>query len=188
MKLTTLATRFLRMGATGFGGAMVLIGIMQRDMVERSQAVTPEQFAEGVAIGQVLPGPVAVDCATHLGYSLRGVLGAIVAAGGLILPSFLLMLILTPLYLAHGTMPQVAGFFRGVCPAVVAVILATGWRMGRKFVKDNASAVVAVVVAIGAIARAHPLLLILAAGMLGILLRWPKKPKPEVEAREAEGA
>jgi chromate transporter len=163
------------MGATGFGGAMVLIGLMQRDLVEKEQVVSPELFGEGVAVGQILPGPVAVNCAGYLGFRLRGLLGALVTVVCLILPPFLLMLILTPLYLAHGTVPQVAGFFKGVTPAVVAVILATGWRMGGKFVKGWTAGAIAVLVAAGAISKLSPLLLVLGAGLLGMVFRWPKK-------------
>ena len=193
MKLTTLATRFLRMGATGFGGAMVLIGLMQRDLVERTQTVTPELFGEGVAVGQILPGPVAVNCAGYLGYRLRGVVGAAVTVVSLILPPFLLMLILTPLYLKHGTVPQVAGFFKGVTPAVVAVILATGWRMGSKFVVNRASAFIAVLVGAGALLKVSPLLLVLAAGALGVLFRWPRddgkaEPSPPTPLPGGEGS
>lgn len=183
MKLTTLATHFLRMGATGFGGAMVLIGLMQRDLVEKEKVVTPELFGEGVAVGQILPGPVAVNCAGYLGFRLRGILGAVVTVTALILPPFLLMLVLTPLYLKHGTVPQVAGFFKGVAPAVVAVILATGWRMGSKFVANRAAAFIAVLVGAGAVLKASPLLLVIGAGVLGMLFRWPR-PKPD----EAEAA
>ena len=185
MKLTTLAARFLRMGATGFGGAMVLIGLMQRDLVERGKEVSPELFAEGVAVGQILPGPVAVNCAGYLGFRLRGFVGALVTVVSLILPPFLLMLVLTPMYLHYGKVPQVAGFFKGVTPAVVAVILATAWRMGRKFVVGWAPTVIAVLVAAGAVMKASPLLLVLAAGALGMLFRWPRaEPAPA----SAEGA
>jgi chromate transporter len=169
-----LGARFLRIGSTGFGGPMALLGLMQQQLVERSEEVTPDEFAEGVAVGQMLPGPVAVGCATFLGYRLRGIPGAIVTTGALILPSFLLMLIIAPLYLQHGRLPVVSGFFLGVAPAVIAVIAFAGWRLGKSFITDWRSAVIAVAVAAAAILQAHPILLILLGGVLGLILRRPR--------------
>jgi chromate transporter len=174
MRLVTLAGKFLRMGATGFGGPMALIGLMQRQLVETGD-VAAEDFADGVAVAQVLPGPAALNCATYLGHRLRGLPGAVVSAGGLILPAFLIMLVATPLYLVHGRVPQVAGFFKGVGPAVVAVILAAGWRMSKKFVVGTPAAVIALLVMAGAIARVNPILLVVAAGLLGILIHKPAR-------------
>ena len=171
MRLWTLATKFLRIGATGFGGPMALIGLMQHHLVENADGVNAEDFADGVALGQILPGPVAVDCATHLGYRLRGMVGAIVSTGAIVLPAFVLMLILTPLYFHYGHLPLMAGFFKGVGPAVVAVILAAAWRLGRQFVVDVGSAAIAVVVGAGALLGVNPILLIVIAGLLGLLIR-----------------
>ena len=169
MRLSTLAARFLHIGATGFGGPMALIGLMHSKFVEKRQEVSEETFAEGVALGQMLPGPVAVDCATHIGYRLLGFWGAVVSTGALILPAFALMLILTPFYFHYGRVPQVEGFFKGVGPAVVAVILAAAWRLGQKFVTDLASALIAVGTVAGALLKVNPILLILLGGLVGLL-------------------
>ncbi|MBP8950986.1 MAG: chromate transporter [Armatimonadetes bacterium] len=174
MRLTTLAAKFLRIGATGFGGPMALVGLMQHQLVEKSGDVSEADFAEGVAIGQVLPGPVAVDCATHIGHRLRGLPGAVVSTVALILPAFLLMLVLTPLYLAHGKVPQVAGFFLGVGPAVLAIILATAWRMGAKNVTDRTGLLIAVAAGASTIAGANPAIVILAAGLAGLIIYRPR--------------
>jgi len=176
MRLSTLAAEFLRIGATGFGGPMALIGLMQRRLVKEDGGVDAEDLAEGVAIGQMLPGPVAVDCATHIGYRVRGLLGAAVSTGALILPAFALMLVIAPLYLRYGRVPQVEGFFSGVAPAVVAVILAAAWRLGRKFITDSGAAVIGGLVLVGGLMRVSPILLIVAAGLLGVLIRGRTRP------------
>ena len=179
MRLTQLGARFLRIGSTGFGGPMALLGLMQQQLVERSDEVTQDDFADGVAVGQILPGPVAVGCATFLGYRLRGLPGAVIATGALILPSFVLMLIIAPLYLKHGQVPVVSGFFLGVAPAVIAIIAFAGWRLGKSFITDWRAAVVATLVAAAAIFKAPPVLLILLGGVLGLLLRRPlEKARP----------
>jgi len=180
IKLTTLAARFLRIGATGFGGPMALMGLMQNLLVEKTGEVEADDLAEGIAIGQILPGPVAVDCATHLGYRLRGFIGALVSTGSLVLPAFLLMLVVTPLYLRYGKVPQVAGFFRGVGPAVVAVILAAAWRLGKKFIADYGAGAIAVLACVSTLFKLNPVFTILIAGGLGILVRARARP-PERE-------
>jgi chromate transporter len=165
---------FLRIGATGFGGVMALIGLLQEHFVERWKVITREEFAEGLAIGQLLPGPVAVDVGIYIGYRLKGWLGALAASVGLVLPAFVLMLGLTPIYLYSGQMPQFQrffeGFFSGVRPAVVALILAAAWRMGRKSMTGAGPIVIAAIVLAAMLVGANPFLLVLLAGTLGILL------------------
>lgn len=184
MTLRTLAARFLRVGALGFGGPMALVGLIQEQMVEKHEDVTPEEFSTGVALGQILPGPVAVDCAIYLGYRLRGLLGACVTAGAMILPPFLLMLVLTPLYLHYGQVPQVAGFFRGVGPAIVAVIVMAGYNMAAKYKFSPAGVAIAILAGVGVLARVNPVWLILAAAVAGIVLRGGARREA---ARPAEG-
>jgi len=136
----------MRVGATGFGGPMALISMLQQHLVERRKAVSAEEFSEGVAIGQVLPGPIAVDAAIHVGYRLHGWLGATAGACGLILPPFLIMLVLTPLYFHYGRVPQAQGFFAGVRPAVVAAIVAATVRLGKRGIKNRRGTFIAVLV------------------------------------------
>lgn len=175
MKLRTLAGRFLRVGAMGFGGPMALIGLIHEQMVEKHQDVSEDDFATGLALGQILPGPVAVDCAVYLGHRLRGLWGAVVSAGTMILPPFLLMLVLTPLYLHYGRVPQVSGFFEGVAPAIIAVILMAGYNMAQKYQFTVGSALIALLAGAGIVARVNPVLLILLAGLAGMLLRGGRR-------------
>lgn len=186
VKLTTLAAKFLRIGATGFGGPMALISLMEQHLIKESGDLTPEDLADGIAIGQTLPGPVAVDCATHLGYRARGVLGATVSTVSLILPAFLLMLVLSPLYFEYGTVPEAKAFFRGVGPAVVAVILVAAWRLSRKFVVGVRAGVVAALACVGVVFRVNPVLIILGAGLVGLLAAPGKKPGSDGEVKAGE--
>ncbi|MBM3499269.1 MAG: chromate transporter [Armatimonadetes bacterium] len=212
MSLLQMFLTYLRIGATGFGGPMALIGMLQEQFVERKKAISSAEFAEGVAIGQILPGPIAIDAAVYVGYRLRGWLGAIAGAVGLILPPFLIMLVLTPLYFEFGKVPQAQGFFAGLRPAVVAVIAAASWRLGKRGLKDKSGYLIAAtVMALSLIfgnaqelaqylpaiepvaARARDLgsiALIVLAGGLGLLLPvgQPAKPPPEGEAPAKGGA
>jgi chromate transporter len=178
MGLGRLILHFLRIGATGFGGPAALIALMHERLVDRDGSVDEEQFAEGVALGQLLPGPVAVDCATHIGYRLRGILGAIASTAGIVAPAFLLMLIMTPLYMRYGTLPGVQGFSHGAQAAVVAVIAAACCRLGQKGIKSTLGVVTAVVAFGLGVVGISPILLILAGGVSGVLFMRPR-PEPE---------
>ena len=135
MSLLRMFLSCLRIGATGFGGPMALISLLQEEFVERRKAVSTEEFAEGVAIGGILPGPIAIDAAVYVGYRLHGWWGAFATASGLILPPFVMMLAVTPAYFHLGRLPQFEGFLMGVRPAVIAVIAAASWRLGKRGVK-----------------------------------------------------
>lgn len=175
MTLAQLTGRFLRIGAMGFGGPMALIGLMQDRLVEKDEAVTADDFAAGVALGQTLPGPVALGCATYVGYRLRGFIGACASSGAMILPPFVLMLLLTPLYFQYGQVPQVAGFFKGVSPAIIAVIIMAGINMIGKMKLEALSVAIMVLAAAGVVCGVGPVWLMLGAGLVGMLVRRPRK-------------
>jgi chromate transporter len=169
--LLPLAGVLLKVGATGFGGAMPVLALVHTEYVQKRRWVSQEEFDEAVMVGQILPGPIAVDAITHMGYRLRGWPGAVVSILSFILPSFLLMLGLTLLYIQYGGIPQVSGVFKGLGAAVVAIILAAAWRMGRPHLRDPRSAAL-LVGAMLALLLLHVsvVLLVIAAGLAGIAL------------------
>jgi len=84
---------FLWLGVFGFGGPIATVGYMQRDLVEKRSWLKREDFLNGVALGQVMPGPLAAQVAMWVGFLARGALGALAVAAAFILPSFALVLI-----------------------------------------------------------------------------------------------
>jgi len=174
----------LKVGATGFGGAMPVLALVHTDYVEKRHWVSQEEFDEAVMVGQIMPGPIAVDAITHIGYRLRGWPGALVSVIAFILPPFLLMLALTLAYVRYGGVPQVAGIFKGLGAGVVAIIAATAWRMGKPHLRTvkTASLMVAALLAL-LLLKVNVVLLVLLAGLTGIaLFRKPADllpgPKP----------
>src|SRR2546428_9876333 len=91
LRLAQIAGYFLRLGTLGFGGPIALAAYMQRDLVERLGWITQEEYLEGLAVSQTLPGPLAAQLAMWLGYVRRGFLGAVAAAGAVILPPVLIL-------------------------------------------------------------------------------------------------
>jgi chromate transporter len=195
MTLWSLFGAFLRIGATGFGGMPALLALIEEQIVKRREWVTSEEFKEGTAIGSILPGPVAVDAATYLGYRLRGWRGAVITTLGLVLPAFLLMLALTPFYLRYGQLPQLDGVFRGIGAAVVALVVAACYRLGRSSLRSARSALIALAAFVGlTFFHIDAVLLILLCGAVGVLFCRPaaqaeSPPQPPADpAAEGEQA
>jgi len=169
--LLQLAIVLLKVGATGFGGAMPMLALVHVEYVEKRRWVSQEEFDEAVMVGQIMPGPIAVDAITHMGYRLRGWSGAIVSIFAFILPSFLLMLALTLAYIRYGGIPQVAGIFKGLGAAVTAIIAAAAWRMGKPHLKNVKTAfLMAAALLALLLLQANVVLLVLLAGLAGMML------------------
>src|SRR5882724_8168744 len=89
---------FLSLGAFGFGGPIALAGYMQRDLVEKRHWVTEEEYLRGLALAQLMPGPLSAQLAIYLGWVRAGVVGATLVAAAFILPSFVMVMALSFLY------------------------------------------------------------------------------------------
>jgi chromate transporter len=127
---------FLKIGSISWGGFMALISVVQKEFVDKNNIVKDEVILDGISLASVLPGPVAFNVVTYLGYYLRGVKGALVSMVGIILPSFLLILALAFAYSTYGQIPEFNHFFLGVLPAVSAVIISVATNMSKKQIKD----------------------------------------------------
>ncbi len=169
--LLQLAGVLLKVGATGFGGAMPMLALVHTEYLEKRRWVSQEEFDEAVMVGQIMPGPIVVDAVTHMGYRLRGWPGALVSVLAFILPSFLLMLGLTLVYAAYGGVPQFVGIFKGLGAGVVAVIAAATWRMGRPHLNDLRTSCLMVGALLALLLlRANVVLLVILAGVAGMAL------------------
>lgn len=129
--LRDLVAYFLRLGSLGFGGPVALVGYMQRDLVEERRWIAPKDFKEGLALAQLAPGPLAAQLAIYLGWVHHGVFGGTVVALAFILPSFLMVLGLSAIYVGYGGLPWMRGAFYGVGAAVIAVIARSAFKLAR---------------------------------------------------------
>lgn len=169
--LLQLAMVLLKIGATGFGGAMPMLALVQAEYVRKRHWVSQDEFDESVMVGQIMPGPIAVDAITHMGYRLKGWPGTVVSWFFFILPSFLLMLLLTLFYMRYGGIPQVSGVFKGLGAGVVAVIAAAAWRMGKPHLKNVKTAFLMVAALLALLLlKANVVLLVILAGLAGMML------------------
>lgn len=124
---------FFKIGLFGFGGGYAMISMIQGDVVARNQWLTTGQFTDIVAVSQSTPGPIGINSATYVGYmslvnagygTYWGVLGSFIATFAVVLPSFILMLIISKFLMKYKTHPAVESVFEGLRPAVVGLLAA----------------------------------------------------------------
>ncbi|NUZ04814.1 chromate efflux transporter [Schlegelella koreensis] len=123
---------WLKLGCISFGGPAGQIAIMHRELVEQRRWIGERRFLHALNYCMLLPGPEAQQLATYIGWLMHGVRGGIAAGALFVLPSFVVLVGLAWLYVAHGTLPLVAGVFYGLKPAVVALVLHAAHRIGRR--------------------------------------------------------
>ncbi len=118
-----LFATFFKIGGFTFGGGWAMIPLIEREVVERHKWVSREEFIDELAVAQSLPGVLAVNMSVLIGNKLKGLKGSIAAAMGTILPSFTIILLIAIFFTHIYDNPVVESVFRGIRPAVVALIL-----------------------------------------------------------------
>src|SRR5881628_3475994 len=129
--LLRLVRYFVGLGTWGLGGPIATVGYMQRDLVERRRWLERQDFLDGVALGQTMPGPLAAQVVMWVGYLQRGALGALGTSLVFILPSFVLVLAVAFLYVQYQGLAVVQAVFYGVAPAVMAIIAFAAVKLAR---------------------------------------------------------
>jgi chromate transporter len=127
--LRELVLYFFYLGYAGFGGPIALVGYMQRDLVERRRWFSIDEYKEGLALAQLAPGPLAAQLAIYLGWVDYGVRGATLVSLAFVLPSFLMVLAISAIYVSYGGLPWMQGAFYGIGAAVIAIIGRSAWKL-----------------------------------------------------------
>jgi chromate transporter len=129
--LVELLRYFLYLGSLGFGGPVALVGYMQRDLVERRRWFTKEEYVKALALSQLAPGPLAAQLAICLGYVHSRVTGATLVALAFILPSFVMTLGISWLYVRYGGLSFMQAAFYGVGAAVIGIIVLAAYKLAK---------------------------------------------------------
>jgi chromate transporter len=124
-----LARLFIRLSLTAFGGPVAHIAIAEDEIVARRKWLTREHYLDLIAATNLIPGPNSTEVMIHVGYTLRGVRGALLTGACFIIPSFLLTLALSVLYVGTGTIPEVNAVLWGIKPVIVAIIANVAYRL-----------------------------------------------------------
>src|SRR6266536_3199848 len=169
--LPGLIRYFLGLGSFGFGGPIALAGYMHRDLVENRGWYSEDEYQQGLAIAQTMPGPLAAQLAMWLGYLERGGLGALLVALPFIVPPFLIVTAVAVLYAHYQGLSQVQSIFFGVGPAVMAIIAIAAYKLARSTNKQDPVlwAVAAIVCTATVISGAEIVWLFIGAGLFGSL-------------------
>ena len=134
--LWNLFLTFFRIGAFTFGGGYAMISVIENICVEKKHWITHEDLVNVTVIAESTPGPVAINCATFVGYKQKGILGSIAATLGVVLPSFIIIWAISMFLERFLEIAWVASAFRGVRVAVGLLILDVGIKMAKKMPKE----------------------------------------------------
>ena len=128
---------WLIVGCISFGGPAGQIALMHADLVERKRWISERRFLHALNYCMLLPGPEAMQLAVYIGWLMHRTVGGIMAGALFVLPSLLMFIVLSWLYVSFGDLPVVAGILFGIKPAVVAIVLSAAWRMGSRTLKNR---------------------------------------------------
>ena len=166
-----------KIGAFTLGGGYAMIPIMEREFVDNNKWMDRQEFMDIMVVAQSTPGIFAIDMASHIGYKLKGVWGGIVGAVGIALPSIIAIIIIAMFFHNFKDNPWVEKFFKGVRPAVVALIASPCFKMAKTANISWRNAWIPIVCCLLiALFGVSPIYIIIAAGVSGYLYgRWKRQ-------------
>jgi len=165
---------FLGIGATAFGGLGTTLALIERELVTKRGMLTPAEVTEALTYTKLLPGSTGPQAIAYLGYRLGGWSGSALATAAFLLPSALLMVLLAAAYGLTTALPAMGPAVNGLTAAVIGLLLATTFRLGQSNIKEPLTWAIALVAfAVGAFLGISAALIVVAAGLLGIILLSP---------------
>jgi chromate transporter len=179
-RLWRITGYFLKLGAIGFGGPAALVGYMHRDLVERRRWIEEETFQLAMALAQIMPGPLAAQCAIAIGYFQAGISGATLVGLAFVLPSFLMVVALSIAYVTYGGLWWMQALFYGIGAAVIAIIAVAAYKLARSTNKRDPLlwGIFGVLALVTAWFQAELAEFFIAAGLVVLFARaWPGWPR-----------
>ena len=172
-----LVAYMLRLGSLGFGGPVALCGYMHRDLVDVRKWISDADYKEGLALAQLMPGPLAAQLAMYLGYVHYRTMGATLTGVAFVLPSFLMVLAIGWAYVGYGGLPWMQAVFYGVGAAVIGIIAISAYKLTKRTVgKDKLLWLIYVVLAaVTAITESESAWLFILAGLVTLAVRAPPR-------------
>lgn len=143
--ITELFLTFARIGAFTFGGGYAMISLLDHECVEKKKWITSDELMDVTVVAESTPGPIAINCATYTGYKKAGLPGAIIATLGMVLPSFLIILIISVFFDDLLNYPLVANAFKGIRIAVAILIMQAAIKMIKKMLSKTPNKLMSIV-------------------------------------------
>lgn len=174
---------YLKIGILGFGGGYAMLSLIQEDVVDRYQWISLQEFTDIVAISQMTPGPIGINSATYIGYTAIhnagysetvAILGSCLTTFAVCLPSFLLVLLISFFFSKFKNNKYVEAAFMGLRPATVGLIAAAALMLMNKenFIDYKSFLIFGGAFILTWKFKIHPILMILMAGVAGLILYW----------------
>ena len=161
---------FLKSSAIVYGGGLAIVPFLYGGVVEQYRWLTHQQFVDAVAVAMITPGPVVITVA-FIGYLVAGLAGAFLAALGVFLPVYLIVVALTPWYHRHGNQPQISAFADGVTAAAIGALIGAVWLIAPDAIRDLPTAAIAATSMVLLLTNRVPEpALVLLSGIAGLLL------------------
>ncbi|WP_273130214.1 chromate transporter [Metabacillus sp. HB246100] len=162
---------FLKIGPVTFGGGYAMIPLIEREVVSRKKWVKVEDVTDVFAVAGSVPGAIAINSATFIGYRIAGIKGAIAAMLGVMLPTFFIVILLSISFLMFKDNPKIEAAFEGIRPAIVALIAVAAFKIGKSAIIDRTTFMTAgVTVLLLFVLNVHPILTIVCGATVGIVL------------------
>jgi chromate transporter len=162
---------FLKIGTFAFGGGNAILPFISQEVVTNNHWIDAKEFTDLIAISQATPGPIAINAATYVGYRVSGFLGSIYATLGIVLPTFIIMLIFTKFFLKFKDNKYVKNAFKGLIPATVGLVAAAAVLVSYDSFIDYKSILIFAAAFIASYKyNFDPILLTITAGVIGLLV------------------
>lgn len=169
--LGELARLFLRLGITAFGGPAAHVSMMESEIVRRRKWISAERFLDMFGAANLIPGPSSSELAIYIGYEQAGVAGLLVAGICFILPAALITSLLGWVYVTFGRLPAVTGILYGIKPVIIAIITQAIVNLAPRAAKSRSLWAIGFLALFASVAGLDPVLVLLAAGFLGMAAR-----------------
>lgn len=167
-KLLTMFWSFFKIGAFTFGGGYAMIPLIQREVVDNKKWISKEDFLDILVISQSFPGALAVNTSTFIGYKIEGILGALMALLGTVLPSFVIILCIAAFFMEFRTNHYVDLAFKGISAAVPMLVLIAVVSLSKSVKRNYMNVfIVAATIFLLRFLNIHPVIVIIISGFYG---------------------
>lgn len=159
---------FFKIGALTIGGGYAMIPVIQKELVDNEKLVSDDEFLDYIAVAQSIPGVIAVNVSTFIGYKLYGIFGALFICLAVVLPSFLIIILLANLIMLYRDSIILIKIFSAIRPAIVGIMMFSVYKLSKPLNKNMFSAIIIIGVILAiVIFNVHPITALIISGIIG---------------------
>lgn len=181
-RLKEVALLFFKLGSIAFGGPAAHIAMMEQEVVKKRKWMTHQHFLDLVGVTNLIPGPNSTEMTMHCGHERAGWRGLIVAGACFVFPAVVITIVFAWLYQRYGQLPSVEPFIYGIKPAVIAIILAAVYQLGKKALKNTTLGLLGILTLVGCLLGVHEILALFVCGFVGSLLHFIRNSRNDLNS------